>query len=81
MAKGPGVYDNLCTYAREQSHAVGAMVVIIQGDRGNGFSIQVPPEAAPMLPTLLRQVADRLEADVNEALGERPDVIQSSTWD
>lgn len=40
MALGPGKYDELCTQAREGAQAEGAVVVIFNGTRGTGFSVQ-----------------------------------------
>lgn len=40
MALGPGKYDDLCTYVREQAGAVFTLVAIFGGKRGDGFSVQ-----------------------------------------
>ena len=40
MALGPGRYDDVCTAARTMSGAEVAIVLILNGDRGSGFSIQ-----------------------------------------
>lgn len=49
MALGPGKYDDLCTYVRVESGAVMALVIVVGGNRGDGFSVQVlaPPSEAP----------------------------------
>lgn len=62
MSLGPGRYDNLCTYAREQAKAQCALVIIMGGDKGNGFSMQT----ANLLllagvPDLLRDIARQIE--------------------
>lgn len=59
---GAGVYDDLCSGAREQSQAVGAMLIIFDGNRGNGFSCQLPIELLMTVPGILRRVADEIEA-------------------
>jgi hypothetical protein len=41
MADGAGKYDDLCTTVREASHAEAALVIVLNGDRGSGFSCQV----------------------------------------
>lgn len=65
--RGAGVYDDLCTEAREKSAAEGAMLVIIEGTRGSGFSVQAPPVVIFTLPHVLRLVADQIEKDLQQA--------------
>lgn len=57
MPIGPGKYDDLCTYAREQSNAAAAIVIVVGGDKGHGFSVQANATAALALPALLEQIA------------------------
>jgi hypothetical protein len=62
MALGPGIYDALCTYVREQSQAEGAIVIVLGGELGSGFSVQIAEEAAALnLPKLLREMAAEIE--------------------
>lgn len=60
---GPGKYDELCTMARELSQARGCFVVIIGGNRGDGFSGQLTGDlvATVDVPALLRSMADQIE--------------------
>ena len=37
---GPGKYDDACTAARVVANAEVAIVMIINGDKGSGFSVQ-----------------------------------------
>jgi len=37
---GPGKYDDACTAARVIANAEVAIVLILNGDKGNGFSVQ-----------------------------------------
>ena len=37
---GPGKYDDACTAARVIANAEVAIVMILNGDKGSGFSIQ-----------------------------------------
>lgn len=60
---GPGKYDHLCALARETALAEGAIVIILRGEHGSGFSVQVPPEVVPKLPNLLRRLADDIERE------------------
>ena len=62
---GPGKYDDACTAAMTATGAEAIVLVVIDGDRGNGFSVQSHNLANAMrLPRLLRDVADGIEADL-----------------
>lgn len=41
MAFGPGKYDSLATYVREQTKAACVVLTVIGGDKGSGFSVQM----------------------------------------
>lgn len=58
---GPGKYDDICTYVREQAEALGAIVIIFQGKHGHGFSCQLPIEAILSIPDILGQIATQIE--------------------
>jgi methylmalonyl-CoA mutase cobalamin-binding subunit len=60
----PGKYDTLCTEVREKAHAVGAVVIILGGNRGHGFSVQVPPDALFSLPDMLETMAREIRKDL-----------------
>jgi len=62
MALGPGKYDELCTKVRTEAKAGGVVLIVLRGDRGDGFSVQGPGEMVFVLPAILRQVADDIEA-------------------
>ena len=57
----PGKYDHLCTQAREQSEAEGCLLIVLNGNKGSGFSAQLPQEGLKDIPQQLRQVADQIE--------------------
>ena len=60
-AFGPGKYDDLCTRVREESTAVAAIVVIVGGERGSGFSVQSLDESfIYVIPDML----DKLSGDI-----------------
>ncbi len=46
MTVGPGKYDDLCTYVREQANAEAVILIVLGGNKGSGFSCQaiVPPD-------------------------------------
>lgn len=59
---GPGKYDDACTDAREATSAVACILIVLEGNKGNGFSVQTSePDLLPALPALLRQVANEIE--------------------
>jgi hypothetical protein len=65
MATGPGKYDDLATYVREHSRALGVVLIVFEGDGGNGFSIQTRDlMLVRAMPDILRSVATQMEADI-----------------
>jgi hypothetical protein len=64
MASGPGKYDDLCTHVRNESKGDGAVVMVFGGISGTGFSVQVSMDLLANLPTLLREMADEMDADL-----------------
>ena len=64
MALGPGIYDDACTQARLATEAMGAILIIVEGKSGSGFSVQAPLPLLALLPGILRDLANRIEADV-----------------
>jgi hypothetical protein len=65
MAIGPGKYDDLCETAREQAGAIGAILIIFDGKKGSGFSVQAPWELIDQMPEMLRTLARMIEEDKN----------------
>ena len=63
MALGPGKYDALCTAAREGAKARGALLIILDGEHGNGFSCQADLVSTLTLPDLLEDVARQIRRD------------------
>ncbi len=64
MPQGPGKYDDIATAAREQTDAKCIVLVVLGGNRGNGFSVQATADVHPDdLVTVLRKVADQIEHD------------------
>lgn len=65
MAVGPGKYDDLATYVREKAEAKGVVLIVIGGPEGPGFSVQGDLATMVMLPSMLRAMADQIEADLH----------------
>lgn len=70
----PGKYNDLCTHVRKASHAAGAIVIVVGGDKGEGFSVQGDLTFMMAIPKMLRRVADEVENDNTQiqAAGEMP---------
>jgi hypothetical protein len=67
MAKGPGKYDDLATYVRTQSNGAAVIVIVIDGAKGSGFSVQTEdPVLVQHLPELLRDTAMQIENSQKE---------------
>lgn len=47
MAEGPGKYDDLCSLVRIGSEGKVVLVMVIEGNKGSGFSVQADKELAP----------------------------------
>jgi len=57
MPFGPGKYDEICTYVREQINASGVLVIVLGGNKGSGFSCQADLMTTLQLPEVLESVA------------------------
>ncbi len=66
MPMGPGRYDDLCTYVREQAKARAAIVIVLDGEKGNGFSCQADLPTTSSLPGILRNVASEIETSLQK---------------
>lgn len=61
MLNGPGKYDDACTDARIQTKAAGVILIVIDGEKGSGFSAQLPITEVMRLPEILREMADSMD--------------------
>lgn len=64
MAFGPGAYDALATYAREQAQAKGVMLLVIDGKDGMGFSVQADHATTVGIPETLERLAASIRTDL-----------------
>jgi hypothetical protein len=66
--QGPGKYDDLCTYCAEQAgvaeHGGGVIVIVINGNKGNGFAIQADFATMLAIPDMLEYMAREIRADM-----------------
>jgi hypothetical protein len=64
MSAGPGKYDALATYVRNTAEAEGAIVIVVRGRLGSGFSVQAQASLGALeLGRILRLIADGLERE------------------
>jgi hypothetical protein len=63
MAIGPGRYDKECTLIRKKTGAEGIILLVFSGEKGSGFSCQAPLDVTRRLPSILRELAEKIEAD------------------
>ena len=63
MAIGPGRYDDLCTQVRETAQAKGAIVIVLDGHLGSGFSVQADLASTRNLPNILETIARQMRED------------------
>lgn len=70
MALAPGKYDAELTEALRAARASGEVhggILIVYGEPGhNGFACQLPAHLLPAVPSVLRSVADQIEADLKK---------------
>jgi hypothetical protein len=64
---GPGKYDDLATLVQTSTQARGVIVIVIGGNRGEGFSCQATLEVTLAIPAMLRSIADQIEGDIPNA--------------
>lgn len=61
---GPGPYDAECSELRERLKAAGVVLIVRDGIKGEGFEVQLNAHDLVMLPSVLRQIADQVEAQL-----------------
>lgn len=66
MALGKGQYDDQLTQAREAVKGEGGLLIIINGDKGSGFSCQLNPYFLQRVPEMLEQMAAEIRKDLQD---------------
>lgn len=66
MAIGPGKYDDVCTKARIETNATGTLLIILDGNKGSGFSCQIDKKeiARLRIPDILENMARQIRNDI-----------------
>ena len=77
-SNGAGKYDPLLTIARGEAMSNNAVLLIMDGVYGGGFSVQVEPRNLKKLPDLLRDLADAIQADIDASAlrGDLPNSLK-----
>jgi hypothetical protein len=70
MPFGRGKYDAIATFVQEATDAEGAVVLVIEGVKGTGFSVNGTSEMIATLPALLRGLAAHIEGEVSSGNGD-----------
>lgn len=66
MPLGPGKYDDVCTMVREKvgidvsATGGGVIVIVLGGNKGNGFACQADLATTLALPDMLENVAKQI---------------------
>jgi hypothetical protein len=76
MTIGAGKYDDLCEFVAQQAgikdgRAGAAIVIILNGNKGHGFSCACDPRVLEILPESLETVARDLRADREKLRGSQ----------
>jgi hypothetical protein len=67
-SNGPGRYDAECTVARESTNAQAVILIVVGGDKGEGFQVQsVSPAIMMRLPGMLEDIARMIRAQITDA--------------
>lgn len=64
MTIGPGKYDAECTSVHESTKASSVVLIVLGGDRGDGFSVTATADVVWAMPDMLREIAKQLEIDI-----------------
>ena len=63
-----GLFDTACTHVRDMPRARCAVVIVIDGELGSGYSVVGPLEAQVLLPDILHKIADSLHGQLSKKL-------------
>ena len=74
MTIGAGKYDDLCTYVFNEAGIVngGAIVIVVGGNKGQGFSVIADLPTMITLPTMLETMAAQIRDDIQKEVTPPP---------
>jgi hypothetical protein len=81
MPLGPGKADHIAEMAREAAKADGVVVLVFGGPLHGGFSVKGPIEMHIGLPSVLRQLADKIQADLVQQAAEALETMMKNESD
>lgn len=61
----PANYDLEAHALRRALKAKGILLLVVEGERGTGLSIQLTKEIADAVPSMLRKMANKMERDMS----------------
>lgn len=68
---GESEYESLCDMIMEETQAQMCTMIVIEGNKGNGFSTQSRSlQALHFLPSILRSMADSMEKQMKRKLND-----------
>jgi hypothetical protein len=62
MPIGPGKYNTLCSYVRQEAEAEGVVLIVFGGKHGDGFAVQANAAITLTLPEILERAAADIRA-------------------
>jgi hypothetical protein len=68
MALGGGRYEKETRDIRHNLRALGVILIVFNGSKGDGFEVHIPDLLASAVPKVLREIADEMEADTNQLM-------------
>jgi len=64
FSNGAGRYDEVCAAARVATGAKGIILIIIEGEKGAGFSVQAPLHLMPVMADMLDAAAAQIRQEL-----------------
>lgn len=69
MAIGPGKYDDVASEIRERLKADGVLLIVMNGDQGDGVAAQVTALRLFGLADMLEALAGKFREDLKDLMG------------
>lgn len=63
-----GLFDAACNAVRDMTETRCAVVMVVDGAAGSGYSVNGPLDAQVWLPDILQQIADALRGQLRKSL-------------
>jgi hypothetical protein len=61
---GGGRYEREAGELQRLLNAKGVILIVLRGCKGDGFEVRIPPDVAGFVPKVLREMADKIDADI-----------------